>query len=146
MIDISLNAVQVHLFVTHYPTVIATLAFPVLVFAHWRGQRELKLLGLLLVVLGSVFTGLSYLSGLSAMAIDKRNPEMDRSLIYRHWDLAENSLRFEIVLALLAMVLGTLLWKKRHVPAWLWYLFFAAFLAASYVTFVAAYSGGVIHH
>ena len=141
-----MNGAQLHLALNHFPVVLSVVSLSLLIWS-WKGKSaDLKKASLLLVIIGTLFSGAAYLSGEPAEDVLKSIGGFEKSLVHEHEEAAEFTLIINCLSGLAAFM--ALFFSKRN-PKLSLRIFVAvvALNLLSCATYLrTAHLGGLIRH
>ena len=106
-----MNAVQLHLVLTHFPIVGFIAAGGLLFYALWRGSREARLIALVGIALAGLIVLPVLATGDASEEQVEHMPGVSETLLHRHEDAAEVAGTLATVTGILALlVLGLERW------------------------------------
>lgn len=141
-----MNAAQIHLAFNHLPMAFAIVGVPLLAYALWKKSKELKNVGVLLVVLAGVCSVPTFLSGEPAEELVEDKVGISKSVIHEHEEAGEAFFILSAVLSVLA--LGAWLFEKfkAPLPTPLWTSLVVLGSVGLILFARTAHLGGLIHH
>lgn len=111
-----MNPAHAHLLVNHIPLIAFALALPVLFFALIRREvPEVFRVGVMLVVVGAIASGISMGTGDEAEDLIEQFPNVEHSAIHDHEKQAEPAGNFAIAIGVLSLI-GVFVAAKK--PGW----------------------------
>jgi hypothetical protein len=141
-----MNGAHLHLILNHFPIIGTYLSFAVLTYGLARKNNSVRMTGLSLMILTSIFAIPAFLTGEPAEEIVKAGRLANNSFIHAHEEMAEAAMWMcEItgVLALLTMIFSL---RNHKLTRLLSIVVLSAMLICSFMWFRVGNSGGEIRH
>lgn len=141
-----MNAIHVHLMLTHVPVLGTVFGLGLLLFALWRKSDEVKRVALGVFVLATLFAVPVYLTGEPAEDGVKGLPGVTKAVVKDHEEAAEVAFTALVILGVGALAGLVLFRRGRAVPGWYGIgLLVAAFVVGGLLTWTASLGGRVRH-
>ena len=141
-----MNAIHVHLILTHLPLVGTAFVLALLVVARLRKSRELERITLFFAVIATVLAVPLYLTGEPAEDAAEKLAGVRASLIERHEDAAQWAFGAQVLLGVAALA-GLLVFRRSTIlPNWFSRPLLAVTVAACGLMAWTANLGGHIRH
>jgi hypothetical protein len=141
-----MNSVQLHLILTHFPIVGFIASFALLLYALWRGSREIRTVALAGIALSGLIILPVLASGNAAEEFVERLPGIAESLVEHHEAAADTAGALALLAGAAALVtLVVQRWAPRFASAGLAVVALLVVVATAGVGWTA-HLGGQIRH
>ncbi len=141
-----MNAAQLHLAMNHLPVVVPLIAVPLLAVGLWRGSREIRAVGLWLLVLAALAAIPVYLTGDPSQKVVMNYPGVSRLAIHRHEDAALIGLIWLEIVGATSLLVGLASRRGKEVPRWAWGFLLLLGIGSVGWMLNTAHLGGEIRH
>lgn len=143
-----MNPAELHLILTHVPVVGFPIGVALLAYGLFRKHIAVERAALVLIGLLSLACVGTYLSGEGAenLLMSKENPDLLRSWIHEHEEMAESAFILVLITGALAIALLTRRVQRLSWSPWILRATLVAGLIASGLLALTAHLGGEVRH
>lgn len=144
--EISMNAIQIHLALNHFPIAGLFFAFFVLIAGLSLNQTQIKIVGASLLIAAAITGIVVFKSGEEAEEKIEHQALASKSIIHEHEESAEAAMVGINLSAVLSVIWIILKLKNKSAEKSVFYSLLFINLVAIILIFRAAHSGGLIRH